>query len=112
MKKTIFIFIIFTFVVIIFGCKKTDLLDSTDQISRIDLPINGLNTLGDSAWYECWVMWTEGDGDNLKQYNESIGLLTTNTGTEYTKSVEVNLGYIQKMLHVVTTVEIIILDLI
>ena len=105
MKNFILACLIFTFIIVFFSCQKTDLLSSTEQISQIDIHFNGLNALGDSAWYECWLMWAEGEGDNLKKYYESIGLLTNNAGTEYSISVNVNLGYIQKMLHIVTTIE-------
>jgi hypothetical protein len=87
------------------GCQKTDLFNPEDQISHIDLQISGLHALGDSAWYECWVMWTEGEEDTLKKYYESIGLVTKNDGYNFWKSVDINMGYVQKMLHLVTTIE-------
>lgn len=105
MKKFIYACLIFIGIIIFFSCEKTDLLNSTEQISKIDIQLSGLNALGDSAWYECWLMWTEGEGDNLRRYYESIGLLTNIGDTEYSISANVNLGYIQKLLHVVTTIE-------
>ena len=96
---------IITFVFLSLGCQKTDLLNPADQISKIDLQISGLNAPGDSVWYECWLMWTTGKGDSTKNVFESIGLLTNNNGNVYSKSVDVNPGYLQQMLHVVITME-------
>jgi hypothetical protein len=92
---------------ILFGlsCEKTEILNSADQISKIEFQISGLNAPGDSVWYECWLMWKTGEGDNVKNVFESVGLLTNNSGNEYSKTINVNPGYIQKALHLVITIE-------
>ena len=99
------IIIIIAFILSLLGCQKTDLLNPADQVSKIEFQVSGLNAPGDSTWYECWLMWTTGEGDNIANVFESVGLLTNNNGNVYSKSVDVNLGYLQQMLHLVITME-------
>jgi len=101
MKKIIILLLI----LMTWGCQKTELLDPTDQISKIEVQISGLNSPGDSVWYECWLMWQTGEGDNVKNVYESIGLLTEKSNDSYSNTFKVNPGYLQQMLNLVITME-------
>lgn len=91
--------------IVILGCEKKTILDPSDQKSYIRLEIDGLRNLGSDAWYEAWIMWTEGEGDNLRNKYSSIGLLNEKAPLQFEKSKNVNLGYLQRMLHLLITVE-------
>lgn len=103
MKKFIIVFIPILFA--FSNCEQNKILEPTEQKSQINLNINGLRDLGGSAWYEAWIMWSEGEGDNLSNRHKSIGLLEKTGSLQFEKSVQTNLGYLQKMLHLVITVE-------
>lgn len=105
MKKLLYIGYLLILIIVAIACENTKLINPTDQVSKIDLQVTGLNTLGDSAWYECWIMWTEGEGDNIKNIYESIGLLTDYNGEVHSRSANVNLGYIQRMINLIITIE-------
>jgi len=101
MKKLIII----TFVFLFLGCEKPDLLNPTDQVSKVELQISGLNAPGDSVWYECWLMWTTGEGEDIKNVYNTLGLLNNVNGNVYSTTVDVNPGNLQQVLNLVVTME-------
>lgn len=85
----------------VLGCEKNDILSSDEQITQIVLNFDDLQALGDSAWYEGWVIW----GDDNDKY-ESIGVFQVDNNGNLSPSVfDVNLGYLHEAKSILITIE-------
>ncbi len=83
---------------ILTGCEKNDILSSEKQISAVELNISGLQDLGDSAWYELWLVGASGTNSVGVFSVDQQGLLSQNR-------FEMNLGYLQEAMEFLLTVE-------
>lgn len=88
------------------GCDQNKVLNSDEQISRVDMDITGLQAMGDSIWYEAWIVWLERGVSGDTEKFQSIGLLEFDQGGNLeTKSFDINIGYLQAGLTVLITIE-------
>ena len=95
--KRIVLIISFVFMVLV-GCEKNDILSNDEQISAVELNVTGLQALGDSAWYELWLVGASG--------TSSVGVFSVDDQGLLTPSrFDVNLGYIQEASKFLLTVE-------
>ncbi len=93
--------IIFGAFVLLLSCEKNEVLSPAEQISQVDLDITGLQNLGDSCWYEGWLVW--GDEDEFKQ---TVGVFQVdNQGRLSPASLQCNLGYLQQSQKFLVTIE-------
>ena len=98
--KNSFLIILVAFVLLL-SCEKNEVLSPTEQISQVDLDITGLQNLGDSCWYEGWLVW--GDEDEFKQ---TVGVFRVdNQGRISPASLKCNLGYLQQTQNFIITIE-------
>ncbi len=103
MKRIIVAALILVFV--FWACIENKILSPEKQISKVNLNITGLEALGDSAWYEGWIVWLEKTpGGDITSRN-SIGLLERDDNGTYSKSTQVNMGYIQGAQNILITIE-------
>ena len=100
MKNLLFISLALLF--LYFGCKETNVLDPQDQITRLVADFNGLQTLGDSAWYEIWLVWQDGSVENI----QTAGVFSVDEQGVLSKtSFDISAGYVQSGLKVFLTIE-------
>jgi hypothetical protein len=100
MKILTFLSLVFLFMY--FGCKETNVLDPQDQISLIVADINGLQALGDSAWYELWLVWQDGS----EEKNQTIGVFSVDEQGNLSRTTfDISAGYVQSGQKVFLTVE-------
>lgn len=105
MKKVILF--CFAITLILFSCQgENDILSTDKQISRVSMDISGLKALGDSAWYELWVIWLEKTPTGETETIQSIGVFSVdNQGLPSQSTFDVNLGYLQGALNFMLTIE-------
>ena len=85
-KYLVFSFCIFTF----WTFEENLVLDPVDQISQVSLHFDGLQSQGDSLWYEAWIIYDESDT------KKSIGVFQIDDqGNPSPSTFQVPLGYLQ-----------------
>lgn len=95
--KRIILTISFVFMVLA-GCEKNDILSSDKRISAVELNFSGLQALGDSAWYELWLMGASG--------TSSVGVFSVDQQGRLSQTrYDVNLGYLQEASAFLLTLE-------
>jgi hypothetical protein len=98
--KIPFLFILGVLILLL-SCEKTEVLSPEQQITQVDLDITGLHNLGDSCWYEGWLVW--GDEDEFKQ---TVGVFRVDDqGNLSPASLSTNLGYLQQSQNFLITIE-------
>lgn len=105
MKKLIFFFV--AGILALFSCnEQNEILSTEKQITKVTMDISGLNALGDSAWYEAWVIWLEKTPSGELESYKSIGVFTVDEqGQPSQTEFDVNLGYLQGALNILLTIE-------
>jgi hypothetical protein len=98
--KIPFLFILGVMIFLI-SCKENEVLSPEAQITQVDLSITGLQNLGDSCWYEGWLVW--GDEDEFKQ---TVGVFRVNdSGQLSPSSLHSNLGNLQQSQKFLISIE-------
>jgi hypothetical protein len=99
MKKLILL-VIFA-IVTVWSCKNNEVLSPADQVTKVDLEVNGMQNLGGSFWYEGWLIW----GD-LNEFHQSVGVFTVNEQGQLSQTAfQTSLGYLQQAQKFLITIE-------
>ena len=89
------------FSLIILSCEGDKLLNTSKQISKMEISVSGLNVPGDSTWYEAWLFPKDGSSvDTIL----SLGRLSLSDG-QYVTSMNVNSGYLQGAERIILSME-------
>ncbi len=97
--------IVFVFTLFL-SCENNNILNPAKQISAIELDIKGLNSLGDSAWYEVWIKGLSRASGSEQETQTSAGVFTVDDEGNLSQTVfDINLGYLQEGLSIYLTVE-------
>jgi hypothetical protein len=82
------------------GCEENEILSPDSQVTQVEININALKALGDSAWYEGWLVWGEED------IYHSLGVFRVDEQGSLSKTkFDVNLGYLQESKKFILTIE-------
>ena len=97
------LYIIISFLLIVFAaCQTNEVYGPSDQVTQVELNINGLQDMGDSCWYEGWVIW----GDNNENL-QSIGVFQANgNGDLSPRAFDINMGTMQQVQKFLITIEL------
>ncbi len=93
--------IIFGAIALLVSCQNNKVYSPQDQITQVEMNISGLQDLGDSCWYEGWLMWGESN-----EVIESVGVFKVDgQGNLTPSSLKVNLGQMQQAQAFLLTIE-------
>ncbi|MBD3224101.1 MAG: hypothetical protein GF313_05190 [Caldithrix sp.] len=102
MKVIVFILTLGFSLVWFSACEQETILSPEKQVSRLSLDLQGLNALGDSAWYELWLEYK--DGEDVVQ--QSIFTFQVEQNGEISRmKAEVPLGFLQKANRLFISIE-------
>jgi hypothetical protein len=98
-----FIFALLTGLFILWGCSSDSLQGPEARVSKISLTVQGLNDPGPDMVYNAWLSWN--DMSQQLSSTELLGTIESTGNNEYTKSKNLNLGFLQGAEYVLITMD-------